>query len=283
MKSKLITHKNIPLLGKHQLPIVTDFIFQETEKPKPVLIFCHGYKGFKDWGAWQLMFQAFAEAGLFVVAFNFSHNGGTLENPIDFPDLEAFGNDNFSKQQDDLQSVIDEVLSQDFKFKNQVDTKKVILVGHSRGGGVTILKTANEPRVTHLVSLAPIKSYADSMPTGDELLAWKNEGVKYVMNGRTKQNMPLYYQLYENFMANKEALDIEAAASSLDLPHIIFHGRTDNAVPFACAEVIEKLSKQAQLIPLDTDHVFGAFHPWNQNQMPPVLESITNQIIEFVG
>ena len=56
----------------------------------PLIIFCHGYKGFKDWGAWNLMAEAFAKIGFCFIKFNFSHNGGTIEQPIDFPDLEAF-------------------------------------------------------------------------------------------------------------------------------------------------------------------------------------------------
>ena len=99
--------KNIRINGKHNKPILTDLFFKESNQLKPILIFCHGYKGFKDWGAWNLMAQNFANAGFFFVKFNFSHNGGTAEQPIDFPDLEAFGNNNYSKELDDLGNVID--------------------------------------------------------------------------------------------------------------------------------------------------------------------------------
>ena len=68
--------KNFSIEGKHQKPIVTDVFYNETHQPKKVVIFCHGYKGFKDWGAWNLMAEAFANAGFFFIKFNFSHNGG---------------------------------------------------------------------------------------------------------------------------------------------------------------------------------------------------------------
>ena len=58
--------KNIPLPGKHGRPIPTDIIATEEGKNKPVLIFCHGYKGFKDWGGWNLMAEDFAQKGLIV-------------------------------------------------------------------------------------------------------------------------------------------------------------------------------------------------------------------------
>ena len=48
------------------------------------------------------MADRFADAGFVFVKFNLSHNGTTIEHPIDFVDLEAFGNNNFAKELDDL-------------------------------------------------------------------------------------------------------------------------------------------------------------------------------------
>jgi len=279
----LVSHKNIPLVGQHNRPIVTDFLYANTSKPKPVVVFCHGYKGFKDWGAWPLMLQQLAEQGNFVVSFNFSHNGGTIQEPIDFPDLEAFANDNFSIQQDDLQSVIDEVLSPVFKFVSEVNTENVTLIGHSRGGGVVILKAAAEKKITKIVSLAPISTYDTSFPTGKVLENWKKEGVMYVTNGRTQQEMPLYFQLYEDYQKNKASLHISAAAEKLTIPHLIVHGIEDKAVTVDNAELLHAKSKQSELFLLSTDHVFGAKQPWEPNKMPEALQLVTDKIIKFLS
>jgi hypothetical protein len=90
-------HNNLVLNRKEQKPIVWDAHFNENGEQKPLVIFCHGYKGFKDWGGWNLVAQQFLEANLFFVKFNFSHHGGTVENPIDFLDLDAFAENNNSK------------------------------------------------------------------------------------------------------------------------------------------------------------------------------------------
>lgn len=280
--NQLVSHKNIPLVSKYLRPIVTDFLYPDTPESKPVVIFCHGYKGYKDWGAWQLMLKQIAEQGNFVVAFNFSHNGGTLEQPIDFPDLEAFGNDNFSKQLDDLQSVIDEVLAPDFKFVNHVNAKKVTLIGHSRGGGVTILKAAAEKRITKVISLAAISTYETSFPSGEVLENWKKEGVMYVVNGRTQQQMPLYFQLYQNYHENKTALNISAAAEKLQVPHLIIHGTKDTSVTIDSAKLLHKKSTQSELFTLPTDHVFNAKQPWEALGMPEALQEVTNKMIAFL-
>jgi hypothetical protein len=81
--------------NRHNKPIVTDLFYKKTNFKKPIVIFCHGYKGYKDWGAWNIAAEEFSKANLFFIKFNFSHNGGTVKEPIDFPDLEAFGNNNF--------------------------------------------------------------------------------------------------------------------------------------------------------------------------------------------
>jgi len=83
----MILEKNLILKTKGPKPIVYDVCYIQSQRPKPIVIFCHGYKGFKDWGAWDLVAKSFANAGFFFLKFNFSHNGGTVEQPMDFPDL----------------------------------------------------------------------------------------------------------------------------------------------------------------------------------------------------
>ena len=88
-------------------PTLLDVAFEQNNRTKPIVVFVHGFKGFKDWGHFNLVHQRLAESGFVALKFNFSHNGGTLDNPIDFPDLEAFGNNTYTKELDDLGAIID--------------------------------------------------------------------------------------------------------------------------------------------------------------------------------
>ena len=56
---------NLVIERVHNKPIIWDAYFKKTNTAKPLVIFCHGYKGFKDWGAWHLMAKAFSEAHFF--------------------------------------------------------------------------------------------------------------------------------------------------------------------------------------------------------------------------
>ena len=274
--------KNISIEGKHQKPIVTDVFYNETHQPKKVVIFCHGYKGFKDWGAWNLMAEAFANAGFFFIKFNFSHNGGTLEQPIDFPDLEAFGNNNYTKELDDLTSVIDWIFKAN-EYNNEVDLQQVSLIGHSRAGGIVLLKSNEDSRIKKVITLASVCDFGKRTATIGDLDQWKKEGVKYVVNGRTKQNMPHFYQFYENYIQNKERLDIKKATEQLAIPHLLIHGDSDTSVLIHEAENLKQWNPNADYqIIKKADHVFNVKHPWEQKCMSKEMEEVVDLCINFI-
>jgi pimeloyl-ACP methyl ester carboxylesterase len=274
--------KNIIVEGKHNKPIVTDIFYKEENQPKKVVIFCHGYKGFKDWGAWNLMAASFANAGFFFIKFNFSHNGGTVEEPIDFPDLTAFGNNNYSKELDDLGSVIDWI-STNSDFEKEVNLDDISIIGHSRGGGIVLLKTNEDSRIKNVITLAGVCDFEKRTATIGDLEQWKNEGVKYVQNGRTKQNMPHFYQFYEDFIQNKERLDVKKATENLTIPHLIIHGDNDSSVLINEAESLKKWNSNSEFeIIENANHVFNTSHPWIQENLSKELEKVVELCANFL-
>jgi pimeloyl-ACP methyl ester carboxylesterase len=279
----VIEEINKVIKGANSRPIVLDVFYDSTIKQAPLIIFCHGYKGFKDWGAWSLLAKTFATSGIAVLKFNFSHNGGTVEQPIDFPDLEAFGRNNYIKELDDLDQVLNWVELTYAKHSN-IDATSIILVGHSRGGGIVTLKAAEDTRVKKLVSLAGVSDFKSRFPYGSDLDAWKSTGVQFVTNGRTKQQMPHYYQFYENFMANELRLTIQAAAKNLNLPHLIIHGDADTSVDLKEALALHKWHSRSQLLVLEgANHVFGSHHPWEFLSLPPYLQQSHSKITSFIN
>ncbi|MCH3883728.1 MULTISPECIES: alpha/beta hydrolase family protein [Tenacibaculum] len=274
--------KNTVLQGKHNKPILTDVFYKETRQPKPIVIFCHGYKGFKDWGAWNLMAEAFANTGFFFVKFNFSHNGGTVEQPIDFPDLDAFGNNNYTKELGDLESVIDWV-SNNTDFKNEADTNNISLIGHSRAGGIVTIKAEEDARIKKVITLAGVSDFGSRSSTIGDLEQWKKDGVKYVVNGRTKQQMPHFYQFYLDFKENEERLTIKRAVQNLQIPHLIIHGDNDTSIFIKEAENQHLWSANSQFeVVKEANHVFGASHPWKSKSLPTHLLEVVDKCCNFI-
>ena len=275
--------KNIVIEGRHHKPILADCIFKDDGKPKPIVIFSHGYKGFKDWGAWDKMGERIASEGFFFVKFNFSHNGTSPENPTEFLNIEAFGDNNYSIELDDLQSVLDWILLPDFDFASQIDPADISLIGHSRGGGITVIKASQDKRITKLITLASVSDFGSRFPEDKVLEAWEKKGVQYIRNSRTGQQLPHHYQFYKNFKENKEKLNIKKAAKKLQIPHLIAHGSSDTSVSIGEAGNLFEWSPAPKLLLVDNaDHVFGISHPWNEETLPKEFEHVINKTIDFL-
>jgi alpha-beta hydrolase superfamily lysophospholipase len=256
--------------------ILVDITSPNDPESKGVVIFCHGYKGYKDWGAWNLVADEFASLGFIFVKFNFSHNGGTLENPIDFPDLEAFGYNTYSKEVEDLNSVIE--------WSHKEFGQPISIIGHSRGGGIVTLVGGSNSNISKVISWAAVADFKERFPVGKKLQEWKDKGVNYVVNGRTKQEMPHYFSFYENFIKNEENLTISKAAKNMRIPHLIIHGDNDEAVLIEDAHRLCAFNPEAELeIISDANHTFGSKHPWNESFLPDPLGEVVDKTINFIN
>lgn len=275
---KLIKEINIRLQNPETRDFLADAFYPETDEKLPLVIFVHGYKGYKDWGAWNLMAEKLAEAGFFFVKFNASHNGTTVEDPHHFADLEAFGNNNYSKELSDLGVVIDH-----FVKAPQVDDQKIILIGHSRGGGISIIKTYEDKRINGLITLASVDTL-ERFPKDEALENWKKEGVYYVLNGRTQQEMPHYYQFYEDFENNIHRFDVERATEMAKAYVLVIHGTDDESVNVKNAEHLHILNPNSELFLVENaDHTFGSKEPWTEKELPENLSIVTEKCIDFIN
>ncbi|SHM13201.1 Prolyl oligopeptidase family protein [Chryseobacterium carnipullorum] len=275
---KLIKEINIRLQNPETRDFLADAFYPETDEKLPLVIFVHGYKGYKDWGAWNLMAEKLTEAGFFFVKFNASHNGTTVEDPHHFADLEAFGNNNYSKELSDLGVVIDH-----FVKAPQVDDQKIILIGHSRGGGISIIKTYEDERINGLITLASVDTL-ERFPKDEALENWKKEGVYYVLNGRTQQEMPHYYQFYEDFENNIHRFDVERATEMAKAYVLVIHGTDDESVSVKNAEHLHILNPNSELFLVENaDHTFGSKEPWTEKELPENLSIVTEKCIDFIN
>ena len=241
-----------------------------------LIVFVHGFMGFKDWGAWNLMQNYFTEKGIGFCKYNATHNGGTIENGIDFPDEHAFGENTYSKELNDIILVLD-------WLETKIDVPyNVNLIGHSRGGGIVLLASNEDKRIQRTITLAAICDIGSRFPIGEALEEWKKTGVRYVTNSRTKQNLPNYYSLYEDFKANEERLSIQKACESITIPVLVFHGDQDTSVPISEGEQIAEWLKTDLMTITKTDHVFGATHPWEKDILPEKLIEVCERIYGFL-
>jgi hypothetical protein len=268
--------ENAVYTGANEKKSLIDLEIPEKMECQHLVVFVHGYKGFKDWGAWNLVQQYFVERGIGFCKFNLSHNGGTIENPIDFPDLEAFADNRYTYEVEDIPCAIDWI-------EQNVDLSemKVHLIGHSRGGGDVILAGKDE-RVNSIITWSSISDIEKRFPKGEELEEWKEKGVRTVKNGRTNQDMPHNYSMYEDWELNKPLLNIKEHAEALSKTCLHLHGDIDEAVSITDSESLSNWTEGKLIVISDGNHTYGSKHPWTDDNLPPKLYEICSLSRQFL-
>ena len=240
---------------------------------KRVVIFVHGFMGFKDWGAWHLVQSYFVSHGFAFAKFNLTHNGGTSTQGIDFPDPEAFSQNTYSYEVADIAYFRSHIAT-------RIQAEYTFLIGHSRGGGDVILH-AKQTQTDKIALWASISDIGSRFPTGSELDQWKNNGIRTILNGRTRQQLPQRYSLYQDFIENEHSLTIEFAIKALPIPILVIHGDKDNSVSIAEGEALASWSQtKLEVIP-SADHVFGASQPWEKPALPEHLLAVCERTLNF--
>ena len=274
--------KNLLIPSHHQKPIALDIFFNDNTTA-PTIIYAHGFNGFKDWGNFDLIAEQFAKAGFTFVKFNFSHNGTSPEHPEEFVDLESYAENNYTTELADLETVIDWTTGECNPYKKAIDSGKLFLIGHSMGGGIVLVQTSQDSRVQGVATWASVGALTTPWTqwSVEKIEQWRERGVEYIKNGRTGQDMPLNYQLYQDFETHEERLDVENAVRKIRVPILLCHGTHDEAVPVETASRLASLNDVASVFVLDTDHVFGRKHPWKVDYLPVATQDIVDKTIAF--
>jgi pimeloyl-ACP methyl ester carboxylesterase len=265
-KLKMIHLISSVIAGSENRPMAVDLRVDDQFSNQPIVLFVHGFKGFKDWGHFPMVGEVMAKAGLAFVSFNFSHDGTTLDQPTDFADLEAFGQNNYHKELFDTHSVISAISKGELFEDQHLNRKEIYLLGHSRGGGISITAAAENESVRKLVTWASI---GDLKRTQADLDTWKCDGVVYVPNARTDQQMPMYYQFVEDYFAQEERYDLERSCKTINIPTLLVHGTNDATVPFDDAQKLNGFTRGSELLLIEGgDHTFGGKHPYSEPELP---------------
>lgn len=255
-----------------------DLRFVEDGESKPVIVFCHGFKGFKDWGPFPEWGRRLSQAGLVSVHMNFSYNGVHRDRPTEFTELEKFAENTFTRELDDLQAVLDAI--EDGTLPDgPIDPERIGLMGHSRGGGTVILQAERDDRVGALATWSSVSTFVDRF-TDEQVYDWERQGYTEIVNSRTGQVMRLNKELYDDTRAHADELDVQGAAEQIDVPWLVVHARDDESVDFEAAEVLAGATDTAELMEAEGGHTFGGAHPF-EGPVPASLETVWDRTIDF--
>lgn len=103
----MIIHKSVRLSLSGGIWTNYDIRYcDNTSEPKPVMIYCHGFKSFKDWGFIPYICERAAEAGFIAINLDFAYNGIKDTQAMVF-DESLFSQNTITREIKDLYELID--------------------------------------------------------------------------------------------------------------------------------------------------------------------------------
>ena len=266
------------LLDPHGKVLRGDFIAPAGDGPWPVVVVCHGFKGFKNWGFFPEMGRRLGAAGFATVLFNFT-GSGVGADLLEFTAMDAFAADTVSAQLDDLGRVLDAVQSHTIGA-GRLDCDRLAVLGHSRGGAVAILRARTDRRIGAVVSWSGISTFWRYSER--EIAAWKSSGFMEFLNTRTGQQMRIGVDFLEDLEAHRESYGVLDAVQELEAPLLLVHGSEDLSVPEREARELHMASGGLAMLHIirATGHTFGVVHPWAGST--PAFDEATQVTIDWL-
>jgi len=249
----------------------------------PIVLYAHGFNGFKDWGGMDLIADEFAKNGLPFVKFNFSHNGTTSSDLTSFVDLDAYRTNTISKELNDFYIVYNWITKNFVEILGR--SLPIVLIGHSKGGAESILFASRKrSAISKLITwAAPARADIPwyNWPT-DKIFDWKTNEFAVIENKRTKQKLKLGLELFEDFENHKLNYNVINAAQKVAVPWLICHGDADETVEVENAKKLHGANPNSELFIIkNTGHTFNRSEPWTETKLPLASRKLIKECIKF--
>lgn len=217
--------------------------------PFPLLVFNHGYIDpaiYTNGRGLKREQDYMARQGFAVLHTDYRGHAQGDPNPDNRPHARPFG------------YVIDALAAVDVLRKSpidRVDASKVGMLGHSLGGGVTLLAAVSHPAFLDAAVLyAPVSG--DAWKNFDRWQSRDRAGELVIEEVGTDADNPAFW----------DSLSPDASYDRIGVPVRIFHGTSDKDVPYAWSEetleLLRDAGKDAELVTYPGEaHEFGP--RWN--------------------
>lgn len=228
----------------------------ETPSDK-LAILCPGYLDTKDYTHLVKLAEALASCGYTVARFD---PIGTWESDGDISEYTI------TQYLDDIKNVLEYML-------NQGSFKHILLGGHSRGGRLSILYAARDPRISIVLGIMP----SSGSITGKRRAEWEKEGSIF-----SKRDLPDDKSVVKEFrvpfshVLDEDKYDVIGDVNKIKAPIILIAGELDNLVlPEDVKEIFDNSNEPKKYIVLK-----GIGHNYRHNL--DEIEIVNNEIIKEV-
>jgi uncharacterized protein len=253
--------------------ITGDLRFTGHDGRKPVVVVCHGFTAFKDWGPFPTFGRRFASQGFASIVFNFSHNG-VGEDFRRLTDVEKFSRNTVGRELADLKVLLDAITSGEIGG-SVIDAERIGIVGHSRGGGVALLSANWDSRIRCVAAWSTVATFHRYTP--HQVKVWREEGSLPVTIRSVKTKLRYGLEVLDDLEAHRDEYDVVKAVERIRVPVLLVHGAEDLSVKPAEAEKLYAVSDKSktELVILEqTGHMFGVRS--GATKTTPTIEHITD-------
>lgn len=242
----------------------------------PMVVLLCGHNGFYHFAFFPTIQQHLIENGYSSIAFNYTHCGISDHGDY-FDDLVSYEKNCRRLEVEDAIYLINQVKEETLCKKPE----KLFIFGHSMGGFnlgfVADQLIKNGAVIDGLVFLNALKTLDVRSP--EIMDEWKQNGVYYRANGRTKQQLPQGREFLEETLQSDDRWNLEKTISHLRLPILVAHGSADEAVPYEHGlnifSWIEDNNRKNCFVGIETgSHTLNTSHVGNRN---------SEQLDEFCG
>lgn len=285
-----------------------DLRFDSAEISKrPLVIFFHGFKSFRNWGFIPYICSFLAENGYLVINLDFEYNGIISENPINY-DVDKFSKNTVSKELENASKIIElsnrlhnidshsKNIFEDIKGNSLINLKEVFddywngeinLIGHSRGSAVALLSALRYNEIKKIALLAPIGTFERF--SARIIKKWKDEGFLEFNDSKSNQKLKMGMDYLDDIERNRDNFDLMNAAKKIENPVIIIYGSNDLSVSEKeVRELYESLTEKEQnfrtyrnFVFLEkANHLFNINHPFDGSNS--YLDKVCDLLVTFL-
>ena len=222
-----------PMLGeiKNKQGETLDYTFHTgSTETDTIIVLGHGVTGNKDRPFVVALAEELAKAGFHALRFSFSGNGASGGRFVD---------STISKEVEDLGTILDNL--------NQT---RIGYIGHSMGAAVGVLRTARDPRIKFLVSLAGM---VNTREFAEREFGMVKPGAGFMWDDN---NCPLSESYMDDMRKINSVID---CAPKIKVPWLLVHGTEDDVVPISDSrDIYAKANNPKKLEELPgANHVFA--------------------------
>ena len=233
--------------------------------PSGIVILCHGFKGYRNWGFFPYLGGRLAAAGIGALSIDFSFSG-TIDGAVVRPDL--FRRNTLKREHEDLALVLRSLRDNGLGGRLG-EGLPVGLFGHSRGGVSAFLCALEEDRVRALCTWAT-PDHPDHF-TARQKARWRERGEYDFADAGDGRRLALASGFLDDLEKNHDVYDLRRRSERLRVPHLIVHGQADIVVRADRARLLHEAEgglREKKIVILSTGHAFGV----TKSDRAPVAE-----------